>query len=133
MTDADWQRRVAQLVSPSAIGYLAIADQKACGLAVGRIDDNDTAKAHLFSMWVAPEVRNRGIGNQLVSAIIDWAKSHSLADLYLMVTSSNRGAIAFYHRLGFVFTGDTEPYPHDPTLVEYEMMRSLRPLPDWHR
>jgi ribosomal protein S18 acetylase RimI-like enzyme len=38
-----------------------------------------------------------------------------------MVTNSNQGAIAFYERQGFSLTGTTEPYPNDPSLIEYEM------------
>jgi ribosomal protein S18 acetylase RimI-like enzyme len=37
------------------------------------------------------------------------------------VTSCNHGAIAFYERNGFSLTGNAEPYPHDPSLIEYEM------------
>jgi len=44
----------------------------------------------------------------------------------LDVTTNNDGAIAFYESLGFVKTGETKPYPHDLTLSEFEMIRSLR-------
>jgi ribosomal protein S18 acetylase RimI-like enzyme len=126
LTDDDWRQRAAQLMSPTSIGYLAMAENKARGLVVGRLDDDEPAKAYLFSMWVAPEARKRGVGNQLVSAVLDWAETQNRAALYLMVTSSNMGAIAFYRRLGFTFTGYTEPYPHDSALMEYEMVRSLQ-------
>jgi hypothetical protein len=39
-----------------------------------------------------------------------------------MVTSSNEAAIGFYLRLGF---HNTQPYPNDAALVEYEMMICL--------
>lgn len=42
-----------------------------------------------------------------------------------MATSVNAGAIRFYERLGFRMTGNTEPYPHDPAIVECEMLRLL--------
>jgi ribosomal protein S18 acetylase RimI-like enzyme len=38
-----------------------------------------------------------------------------------MVTADNSAAIAFYERNGFSFTGKTEPYPNDPSLLEREM------------
>jgi ribosomal protein S18 acetylase RimI-like enzyme len=45
--------------------------------------------------------------------------------LQLMVTSINEPAIGFYERLGFTRTGRTEPYPNDPTVIEYEMSRPI--------
>jgi len=41
--------------------------------------------------------------------------------LLLMVTSNNRTPIEFYERMGFSMTGNTEPYPNDPSVIEYEM------------
>jgi ribosomal protein S18 acetylase RimI-like enzyme len=42
-----------------------------------------------------------------------------------MVTSNNEPAIRFYERLGFTRTGRTEPYPNDPGVIEYEMLRPI--------
>jgi ribosomal protein S18 acetylase RimI-like enzyme len=78
-------------------------------------------------MWVAPAHRGRGVGKQLVNAILDWARSKHAQALCLMVTSNNEVALRFYQRLGFVRTGKTEPYPNDPALVEYEMVRPIGP------
>jgi len=83
--------------------------------------------AHMVSMWVAPAHRGRGVGKQLVNAILDWARSKHAQTLCLMVTSNNEVALRFYQRLGFVRTGKTEPYPNDPALVEYEMVRPIGP------
>jgi hypothetical protein len=33
--------------------------------------------------------------------------------------------MGFYRRLGFEGTGRTEPYPNDPAVVEYEMVRGI--------
>jgi ribosomal protein S18 acetylase RimI-like enzyme len=42
-----------------------------------------------------------------------------------MVTNNNEAAIRFYQRLGFNATGNTQPYPNDPALLENEMSRDL--------
>ena len=42
-----------------------------------------------------------------------------------MVTSNNDTAITFYKSLGFSFTGDTEPYPNAPGLLEREMSKPI--------
>jgi len=77
-------------------------------------------------MWVAPERRRTNTGRLLVDAIESWGRRNRAHILQLMVTSSNLAAIAFYQRLGFTPTGRTEPYPNDPSLIEYEMSKSLR-------
>jgi ribosomal protein S18 acetylase RimI-like enzyme len=72
-------------------------------------------------MWVAPAYRRTGTGSLLVDAVQAWARTRGVYELRLMVTNSNQGAIAFYERQGFSLTGTTEPYPNDPSLIEYEM------------
>lgn len=62
----------------------------------------------------------------LVAAIEDWAGARGADTLQLMVTSSNDRAIQFYERLGFFRTGRTQPYTNDASLIEYEMIKSLR-------
>jgi len=63
------------------------------------------------------------VSASLIDAVRGWAKSRGVAALKLMVTSENNRAIAFYERYGFVKTGRTEPYPNDPALFEFEMVR----------
>lgn len=121
-TDEEWQQRAARSVGNSAIGYIAMNhDGQGQGIVGGMLDSENPAIAHLVSMWVAPEYRKTGVGTQLVTAIVDWAKSKQVAALCLMVTSNNEAAIEFYQRLGFIKTEHVEPYPNDPALLEYEM------------
>jgi ribosomal protein S18 acetylase RimI-like enzyme len=60
---------------------------------------------------------------------MSWARSRGAAAMVLLVTSNNHAAIAFYEQLGFKRTGRTEPYPNDPNLVEYEMLKALEDSP----
>jgi ribosomal protein S18 acetylase RimI-like enzyme len=124
-SDADWQQRTANLITPRSIGYLA-HDGDYCGIAVSFLNEQNPQHAELVSMWVAPEQRRTGTGRLLVDAIEFWAHTRGAHTLQLMVTNINLSAIAFYHRLGFTKTGRTEPYPNDPTLIEYQMSKSLR-------
>jgi ribosomal protein S18 acetylase RimI-like enzyme len=59
----------------------------------------------LISMWVAPAVRGRGVGDALVRAVLGWASSERAAAVILRVYDDNRRALAFYRRLGFVAGG----------------------------
>jgi len=78
-------------------------------------------------MWVAPPQRRSGIGRRLVQAVDSWAHLRGACELRLLVTSVNESARGFYERLGFKFTGRTEPYPNDPAIIEHEMSRRCDP------
>ena len=72
-----------------------------------------------------PTHPQRGIGRLLVNEIVGWASRRGAHTSQLLVTSNNELAMVFYQRLGFTRTGRTEPYPNDPSLIEYEMSRPV--------
>jgi ribosomal protein S18 acetylase RimI-like enzyme len=106
-------------------GFLAMDQDMACGIAGSFLDQNDATRAQLIAMWTAPTHRQRGVGRLLVNVVLNWALGRNASMLQLMVTSINEPAIGFYERLGFTRTGRTEPYPNDPTVIEYEMSRPI--------
>lgn len=124
-SDNEWLSRAARMNGEARIGYLAMENGAACGIAAGFLDEQDSTRAQLVSMWVAPAYRRTGLGRLLVNAIKDWAESRGARILLLMVTNCNAGAIKFYERIGFAMTGRTEPYPNDQELTEYEMVASI--------
>ncbi|MGA9672731.1 MAG: GNAT family N-acetyltransferase [Terracidiphilus sp.] len=124
-TDAEWMKRVNNANGEKGIGYLAMDGSIACGIAGGLLDQEDATQASLVSMWTAPSHQQQGVGRLLVDAVIAWAQSRGVRRLLLMVVCTNEPAILFYKRLGFALTGRTEPYPNDPTLVEFEMSREI--------
>src|SRR5271170_1692668 len=111
------------------MGYLAMDDESPCGIIGAYLDENDSLSANVISMWVAPAHRRTGVGSSLIAAIQTWASNCGVRALRLMVTSNNRTAIEFYERMGFSMTGKTEPYPNDPSLIEYEMSQIV-PMAD---
>lgn len=129
-SDAEWRTRATNMNGEKRIGYLAMDSGAPCGIAAGILDEHNPARAHLVSMWVAPAYRRTGTGSLLVAAVRAWARTRDVHELLLMVTSSNQGAIAFYERQGFSLTGNTEPYPNDLSLIEYEMSL-LIPRESW--
>jgi ribosomal protein S18 acetylase RimI-like enzyme len=125
LSDEDWLKRTAAWNSDRSVCYIAIDRDNPCGIAAGKLHENDPHHADLVSMWVAPTHRRTGLGARLVEAVQQWARNLGVNELHLMVTSENTPAISFYKRCGFTFTGMTEPYPNDPALFEYEMVKSL--------
>jgi ribosomal protein S18 acetylase RimI-like enzyme len=125
LTNADWIRRAARWNGESAVLYLAMDGNDACGIAGSLLDEADATRAHLISMWTSPTHRRQGVGRLLVDQIFRWARLRGAGTMLLLVTSNNDRAIAFYKTLGFTLTGRTEPYPNDPALVECEMSRPI--------
>lgn len=64
-------------------------------------------KGSLYSMFVSKDVRGKKIGEKILKAIIDHAKTKVL-QLHLMVVVSNEAAIKLYLKYGFKIYG-TEP------------------------
>lgn len=125
LTDEDWQQRTLRWNGDKGIGFLAMNESNACGIAGCFLDPEDATRAQLVSMWTDPAYRQQGLGRLLVNEVIAWAKERGTRALHLLVTSNNHSAIQFYERLGFTKTGRTEPYPNDPKIVEYEMSRAI--------
>ena len=123
--DSEWIARAERMNGVGGIGFLAMDSDTPCGIVGSFLDQNDPRTAHLISMWTAPTHRQQGIGRLLVNAILDWARRRAVTTLRLMVTSNNESAMRFYEQLGFARTGRTEPYPNDPTVIEYEMSRAV--------
>jgi len=121
LTEPDWSARARQWTSGNSRAWLAWCDGQACGIVACFLDSDDRQRAVLASMWVAPTHRRHGLGRLLVEEAKAWATSAHAKAIALMVTSSNAQAIHFYEQLGFIRTGRTEPYPNDPSLVEFEM------------
>jgi ribosomal protein S18 acetylase RimI-like enzyme len=128
LTEADWLERTTRWNGERGIGFLAIDKGAGCGMVGCFLEPEPDTKEltlHLISMWTAPTHRRRHVGEMLLNAAIDWARSRGATVLRLMVTSKNDSAFRFYERMGLIRTGRTEPYPNDPNVVEYEMSRNI--------
>lgn len=83
-----------------------------------------TDDRHLVSLWVAPEVRRRGIGWALIDAARDQACLDGARTMSLWVLDGNTPAGDLYIRAGFRRTGVRQRLPRDAQLVEerYELL-----------
>ena len=109
--DEAWRQAVI-----SRLRFVAVLDDQVIGMAGGG-ESNHTATASLTSLWVDPNARGQGVGDQLVKAVVEWAKAEGFSQVVLWVTEANSRAESLYRRNGFVRTGEviTEP------LREFEM------------
>ena len=99
-------------------------DGRAIGVA-GLLQED--AGPELIGMWVAPDERGHGIGTRLTRAIVDLATNEGAPSVGLWVTDGNDAARAMYQRLGFEFTGEWAPMPHDDASGEHRMRIVLGP------
>jgi GNAT superfamily N-acetyltransferase len=101
---------------------VAVADGRDVGLVCVRPDEG---RAHLLSMWVAPEVRQRGVGSRLVDAAVEHARREGFEEMVLWCVDHNTAARALYARKGFTPTGRTMGLPSNPDIPESEYALSL--------
>jgi ribosomal protein S18 acetylase RimI-like enzyme len=121
---ADWtgardteQRWLARL-RDVPVNLVIALDGEPAGMVSITAPDADGA-VELISMWVAPEARGRGVGDEAVRrAITRAAQRFPNCAMTLSVKTLNRHAIALYERHGFV---DAGPSPDDP--IEHRMCR----------
>lgn len=90
-TEARWRARLTD--GPC---FLAYDGDQPVGMVAGRLVDD---RAELISMWVAAEARRRGIGRNLIRAVIAWSDGRPLR---LRVMDGNAAAVNAYERQGFV-------------------------------
>ena len=91
--------------------FVAVKDGEDVGLVRCASDDQHPDTAWLMSMWVAPEARGQGVGEALIEAVIEYARSNGAIRLLLDVGDDNEPAIALYARKGFKPTGETGSLP----------------------
>jgi GNAT superfamily N-acetyltransferase len=120
-SESDWEQLARDSeAADSGIIYAAIVDDRWLGMAAGRWHDRKAGIAHLWGMWVDPELRRRGVGERLVDAVRGWVSAHGGCSLRLGVITGDGDATPFYERLGFVRTGEVAPLRRDPArLVHY--------------
>jgi ribosomal protein S18 acetylase RimI-like enzyme len=123
LSEADWRQRLAdRAIFVATTGGLSV------GLVAGIATEAPNA-AELISMWVDPDWRGRGIGDQLVSRVIDWATEHGLQTIQLWVAEGNQEAERLYRRHGFSRTGERQLMPSATNRTEFGMIRQAGPVP----
>lgn len=108
-------------------GVKVVADvaTTAVGLVGAWVPADRVGAVWLYSMWVRPSWRGRGVGDLLVREILAWAREHDHEQVDLWVVDGNLAAERLYRRHGFRTTDECQPYPNDPNVLEHVMTRRL--------
>ena len=103
-----WESRLAVGDGVHEVVWGAFAGDQLSGVAGLSFESRAKArhKATLFGMYLLPETRGKGLGEQLVHALLDHVRSRpAVKQVLLTVTQGNASAVALYTRCGFVAWG----------------------------
>lgn len=109
--DNQWKNYLQDSLRPDGTVFLfARLDNKVVGMAGARI--KKTLKNHhsatIFSVYVAPEARNRKIASRLLETILEELKNRSIVKANLIVNVQQKAAFKLYRRMGFHVVGFLE-------------------------
>ena len=125
-TDETWAASAARNASGDEMAILlALRHEEAVGLVGAWRDDDRADLFHIFTMWVAPETRRRGIGRRLLDAIEEWIASCGGTSAQLFVTDTATAAAQLYDRAGYARDGTVVASEHTPGLTEISMVKDL--------
>jgi ribosomal protein S18 acetylase RimI-like enzyme len=119
--DTFWRERVGNAATGTgSCTLVAVADGRLVGKASCFIEPGQTA--HVVGVYVTPGWRGRGVADELIAKVVDWARDEAwAARIRLYVLDVNERAYGFYRRIGFVETGATMAYPPDSSYTEVEL------------
>ncbi len=91
---------------------------------VSATEQDENATVELISLWVAPSGRGCSVGDNLVEAVVHWARGQKALSVSLDVTEGNQHAIELYLRHGFIEEGKLAPHSPEET-PELRFLKSL--------
>ena len=110
--DAWSERSVAgELTNALALWLVAVEDGQVAGYVGSQTVCNET---DMMNVAVTADFRRRGIGEQLVIALVEELKALESHSLTLEVRASNTPAQAMYEKLGFTEVGRRPRYYQNP-------------------
>jgi ribosomal-protein-alanine N-acetyltransferase len=114
--DPDFPRRLALVAEARATGAIL-------GFAVASILPPE---AELESIAVSAAQQRRGIGRELLEAMMEQLRAAKVREAHLEVRASNQRALDFYRVLGWIETGRRPRYYADPEEDAVVMNLALR-------
>ena len=79
-----WSRQVGEFPT-----FIAVLDGLDVGVVRASSDIEQPGAAFLLSMWVAPDARGKGVGDELIDAVASWAEADGFSRLVLDVADAN--------------------------------------------
>ncbi|HEV7217310.1 MAG: ribosomal protein S18-alanine N-acetyltransferase [Terriglobales bacterium] len=103
--------RSAESAAPRRIMMVAEDEAGVQGFGIMRLMRQE---CEIENLVVAPEMRRRGVGKQLLRTLIDLARKQGVITVFLEVRDGNDAARALYNGVGFRESGRRRAYYHSP-------------------
>lgn len=101
-TAAKWRRRLRDHAQ-----FAVLIDDRPVGLIGAQLEDADTV--YLYSLWLDPAARGRGLARPLVAAAVEWARTRRARTVTLRVAIDNDVARGVYESVGFALNTVESP------------------------
>ena len=120
----EWAERASAASSGGSQAiFVAMAEDDPLGMVGAYTPDDEPRTRHVVSLWVEPAFRGQGLGRRLVETVVAWASAAGAERTMLWVAETNVPAVELYESMGFEETGDRQPMPSDPGIVERRLVR----------
>ena len=73
-----------------------------------------SGECHVLNLCIHPTLQRQGLGRQLLTSALMWAKQRGAGIVYLEVRRSNQGAIMLYRKMNFKLIGERKSYYNTP-------------------
>jgi ribosomal protein S18 acetylase RimI-like enzyme len=106
------ERALTEMIqNPNAVILLLEENKELKGCVY--LEKKDTV-LYLGMLTVKPALQGQGIGAMLMDAAEERARALGCTAIQMTVITARESLIAYYHRKGFVDTGERKPFPNDP-------------------
>jgi ribosomal protein S18 acetylase RimI-like enzyme len=94
-------------------------------VGITREPETKAHECYLEYVWVAPEVRRRGVAFRMLTDLLDHLRASGISTVFLWVLDGNGGATRLYKRIGFVSSNLRQPLEARPGRSEELMHVTL--------
>jgi RimJ/RimL family protein N-acetyltransferase len=110
-TAAQWRRRLRDHAQ-----FAALIGNRPVGLIGAQQENPDSV--YLYSLWLDPAARGKGLARPLVAAAVNWARDRRARTVTLRVATDNAPARGVYESLGFIVSSAETPGPRDEVAMK---------------
>ena len=101
-TAAHWRRRLREHAQ-----FAVLIGDRPVGLIGAQLENAENV--YLYSLWLDPTARGRGLARPLVAAAVEWARDSRARTVTLRVAADNVVARGVYESVGFTLSADQSP------------------------
>ncbi len=110
------EEQLAEIINDEKYIYVTVLEGGRL-LGVGGAICSSVDSAEIFTVAVSPEMRGNGIGNIIVSKLVDFCKDKNAESVFLEVEEGNDPAISLYSKNGFVNVGVRKGFYHGKNAI----------------